>query len=107
MQLIGVLRLGPCLFPDSLDRLRIESTEIVCRGRLEGATGIDRLGSPLFQRGIVEEGVRSSVQDLGAERRRLRQVSGNAVDLAGTKAFENLDQTIEIHRLSKAIGDGL
>ena len=55
MDFLGARGLGPCLFPDPLDRLGVERADLVGAPAVEHAAGQDRLRAPLLQGGVVQE----------------------------------------------------
>src|SRR5262245_21578313 len=68
VQLLGVLRLGPGLLAHASHGSGVERAQRVGRAWLEASTSQYRLGAPLFERGVVEEGVGHGVQDPAGER---------------------------------------
>ena len=65
--------------------------------------GIDRLGAALLQRRVVEEGVGLGVQDLMGQRRRLRQVPGDAANVARLDPPQERLEARRVHGLVQAV----
>ncbi len=107
MQFLGVDRIRPGFGLNPGDGLGIEPAKV---GRVLGiapAPGHHRLGPPLFQRRVVEEGVRFCVQRLEGEGRGLGQVARNDADVACLEAREQPLQAVDVHRLVQAVADRL
>ncbi len=107
MQLLGVGGLGPGFAADPRDGVRIEAAEI---GRAVGilpAPRHHRLRPALFERRVVKEGVGARRQRLERQRRGLRQVAAENVDLARLDALEQPLKPVDVHRLMEAVVDRL
>ena len=107
MQLLGILRIGPCLRAHPFDRFRIEAAKLGSALRILPAPGHDGLGPPFLQRRVVEVGVGPRRQRLQRERRGLRQIAGNNADIAGFEPRQKPLEPFDIHRLVQAVEDRL
>ena len=71
MQLVGIFNLRPRLVAHGGDGLWVEPSDLVRRADLPARTRLHGAGSALFERRIIEEGIRAHVQNFVRERRRL------------------------------------
>ncbi len=82
VQLLSVDRIGPGLGAHRCNGLGIELAEIGSALRVVPSPRHHRLRPALFERRVVEEGVGLGRQGLQRQRRRLRQIAADGVDLA-------------------------
>ncbi len=105
MTLVEIARIGTDLVAHAFDRAGVERPDVTARPA--GPPRLDRLRSSLFQRGVVHEGVRPRVEDVVAERGRLRCVAGDAGHLASMNPVEHALQLRQIHGLFEAVANRL
>src|SRR5437763_733282 len=82
VKLVCPIYLRPHFSADSLDRAKIQPAEITSRHRIEPSPSGHRARRSLFKRRVVEERIRSRVQNLLGERRSFDHVAGNQCLLA-------------------------
>ena len=102
VQLVGIARIGTLFVSHPLDGRLVQHGVSVA-----GAAGLHRVRSPLFQRRVIEECVRPSVQDFVRERRGLRCIACHALDLAVVNALQDPGQPFEVHRFLQAVAHRL
>ncbi len=107
VQLVGTARLGPGLLTHGGDRFRVQRAQIVSRLRIAPAPREHRLGAALFQRCIVEKGVRARAENLHGQRRRRGQITRQQFNLAALHAPQQREPAFAIHGLVQAVGEGL
>ncbi|RCH29630.1 putative aTP-dependent DNA helicase [Pseudomonas aeruginosa] len=107
MHLVGVARFRPGLATHRLDRLKVQGAEIVGGLGIAPAAILYRLGTPLFQRRIVEIGVGTRGEYLRRQRRRRRQVARQQVHRAALHVAQQGQPAVAIHRLVQAVVEGL
>ncbi len=107
MQLVGVAHQRPGLGGHLRDGLGIERSGAGGKIGRERAAQLHGAGAALFERRIVEEGVRVCVQDLVRERRGLGGVDGHGLDGARLNSLQHGVQAVQVHGLVQAIADGL
>ena len=107
MELVGVLRLGPGLLSHPRDGRGVERSQVGSRLRVEPAAHPHRLGAPLLERRVVEEGVRTRGEDLVSQRRRLRHVARHEEQLAALEAPQQPLEAGGVHGLFQAVAQRL
>ena len=85
VQFVGIGRIGPRLLTHARYRRLIETADLVGGIRIEPASAHHGLRAALFERRIVEIGIRSGGQHLARERRGLGQVARDDPDLRRTR----------------------
>lgn len=107
VQFVRRLGIGPSLLAHASDGVRIETPQIGGALGIEPAPADDGLRASLFERRIVEEGIRFGGENLCCERGRFGHVLGDDAYatrlLRGEQSFEPVD----IHCNSEAIVEGL
>ena len=106
MQLFRIARDGKRLGSDFGNRRRVERADAAGVGP-DGAAHLHCARPPLFQRRIVEIGVRIRIENLVRERRRLGCVDRHGFQRPGADVLDELLQAVEIHRLVQAVLDRL
>ena len=107
MQLVGIARLGPDFVAHLLNCARVELAEVGSTLGVHPAPRQHRLGAALFERRVVEEGVRSRAQDFEREWRRLGGVARDHFDRTTRQIGEQRFQAVDVHRVVQAVGYGL
>ena len=98
VQFVGIAHERPRRLRHLGDCRRIEQAR--CVGvEARRLTQRHRARAPLFERCIVEIGIRIGVEDFVTEGRRLRRVDRNGADLARFDATENREESVEVHCL--------
>ena len=103
MQFVGIPDVRPCLFADLCNRRRIELPNFLQNGFGQNPTHLHRTGSPLFQRRIVEIGVRVRVENFMRELRWHGRIHGHAADTAVIDSAQQIFQSVNIHRLGQHV----
>ena len=104
---IGVGGIRPCLVANSVDRVRIEPSDVGGGDRIESAAHRHRPRAALLERRIVEKRVGSGVEDFRRERGGLGEVAGDDPDIAVPESRHQGFEPVDVHRLGQRIGDGL
>ena len=103
-----MLRVRPRLLPHARHRVGVELADRVERPRVQPASSLQhRLRTPLFERGIVQEGVGLRGEDPAGEGGWLRCVNGHALDGSILEPAEQDQEAVHVHRFVQAIVDGL
>src|SRR5262249_58102363 len=89
VQFIRVCCRGPRFRLDLFDRGRVEDPQSVATVSFRSTPGVNGLSPPFFKRRVVEKCVRARIQDFGCERRRLRQIACDTVNLAVLDLAQN------------------
>src|SRR6185369_5319329 len=100
---VGVGRSRPCVLAYDLDGGGVQDSQSSRTGGVGGSAGVNGLGATLFQGGVVEEGVWTSIEDFMCQRRRLWQVAGDAFDSARFDSLQDRDETVKVHGFLEAI----
>ena len=107
VHLLSVAGIRPRFRSDPVDGRLVERTKVAGALRVEPAPRHDGVGSALFERCIVEVGVGLGGQDLLRQRGGLGQVASEQRELSRLHAPEEPLEPVDVHRLVKAILDGL
>ena len=83
VQFVRAGRIGPRLLTHARYRRLIETADLIGGSRIEPASAHYRLRAALFERRIVEIGIRPCGEHLAGEWRGLGQIAGDDPDLAG------------------------
>ena len=106
VQLLGIPQFGLCLFGDPRHDTRVERSKIACLQR-QDTPRRDGARPPLFERGVIEEGIGTPVQDLLGQDRGRHSVDAQRPHVARPDSGEHVGQALEVHRLAAAVVEGL
>ena len=107
VDVLGVLRRRPGLAAHALDRRGIELADGIEGLGIQRAPRHHRLRATLFQRRIVQEGVKLGIEDAPREGRWLRRVHCHPLDRPVPQAFEHFDQTFDVGCFGQTVLDRL
>src|SRR5688572_11134271 len=107
MQFVSILWLRPGLRTNPRNGCGVELAEIGSFLRIQPAPAVNGLGSPLLQRGVVEESVWSSREYFSRQRRRLDTVAGYKHLLVALHGSQQMLQAIDIHRFFQTVAQRL
>ncbi len=99
VEVVGVAEVGVRFFDDLGDGGGVEFAGLFEDGGGESAAELDGAGAALFERSIVEEGVRVGVEYLVSELRRDGGIDGDGLNAAVADAFEDAAEAVDVHGL--------
>ena len=92
VEVVGVAEIGARLFDDLRDGRGIEFAGFFEDGGGEGAAELHGAGAALFERSIVEEGVRIGVENLVGELRGYGRIDGDGSDASVADVLRGLGE---------------
>lgn len=103
VHLVAVARFRPGLPAHRFDRVRIQPAEVVRAVGIGVAPAHYRLGAPLLQWRVIEEGVGLGVERLGRERRGRGEVARDDLHVAVLDPAQQGQPAVAVHRLVQAV----
>src|SRR5579863_7992760 len=103
MQFVCVAHVWPSFFANLRNRRGIKLSDFLEYRFRQDPPHLYGTSPPLFERGVVEIGIRIRIEDLMRELRRHRGVDGDASDAAVSHAAQQALKPVQIHRLGQHV----